>query len=73
MPSKSPGLKLSDQQKLEPGKERANHQLIKAVFSWSLQAHSIWSIQLGFKETNCQPSVNKLCEPNEKTFVNCKR
>ena len=69
---KSPGLQLSDQQKLEPGKERANHQLTEAVFSWSLQAHPIWSISLGFKETNCQPSVNKLCEPNQKTFVNCK-
>lgn len=32
MPSKSPGFKPSDQQKLEPGKKKTNYQLTEAVF-----------------------------------------
>lgn len=68
MPSKSPGFTLSDQQKLEPDKEKANHQPREGVFMEPASSlnlvNSTW-----FQRTNCQPSVNKLCESNEKTLL----
>lgn len=65
MPSKSPGFTLSDQQKLEPGEEKANHRLREVEPTGSLNlANSTW-----FHRINCQPSVNRLCEPNEKTWL----
>lgn len=65
MPSESPGFILSDQQKLQPGKEKANYQLRKVEPAGSLNlVNSTW-----FQRTNCQPSVKRLCEPNEKTLL----